>query len=137
MGEDEALLRNMVIEKGLSDTIRFRGFCASPRDEMLEADALIFPSLYEGMPNVLVEALASGLPVIASDIFASRDIIDNNDCVNWFDLQDPSSLSQCIMDYMSGPDIMYCRRDRGLALIERFSPSKLARNYKDIYRTLI
>ncbi len=65
VGEDESMLKQRVQESGIEDTIKFRGFCTKPRAEMLSADALIFPSLYEGMPNVLVEALAAGIKINA------------------------------------------------------------------------
>ncbi len=137
VGEDEPMLKQKIKALDLSDTIHLRGFCNMPRAEMLTADALIFPSLYEGMPNVLVEALASGLPVIASDIFASRDIIGNEDCVNWFNPSDAAALAACIESYMSGSELMYIRVGKGIELAKRFNAPLLANNYQAVYRELI
>ncbi len=52
--------------RGVADRVRFLGFQASPEAYFLAAEVLLMPSRWEGMPNVALEALAYGLPVIAT-----------------------------------------------------------------------
>ena len=59
------------------------------------SDFLVCPSLYEGMPTVVLDALGFGLPVIASDIPSLREIL-TTDCAVFVRRNDPTSLSQAI-----------------------------------------
>jgi len=66
-GPEEQALRNVVAELGLDDRVHFLGQVRGLRTLMRKADAFILSSRYEGFPNVLLEALAGGLPVVATD----------------------------------------------------------------------
>jgi glycosyltransferase involved in cell wall biosynthesis len=136
-GELEALLKSHVQRRGLDGRIMFRGFCADIRREMSKSDLLIFPSIYEGMPNVLVEAMASGLPVIASDIPASRDVVKGIDCVEWIDPYDKVKLSKAIKLFLDDPQPFFMRAKNGLEIVKRFSVSSMAKQYADIYKGLV
>lgn len=62
---------------GLSpERVRFCGPTAEPATYLCAADVLVLPSAGEGLSNVLLEAMAYGLPVIASDIPGNREVID-------------------------------------------------------------
>ncbi len=58
----------------LTQNIEFVGHVASPAPWIAAADALCLPSLFEGFPNVMLEAMALGTPVIASDIAVVRSL---------------------------------------------------------------
>lgn len=78
-------------ELGLTDYIAFYDPVTDILSEYRKADALILPSLYEGFPNVVCEAMSCGLPVLCSDICDNRIIV--RDKVNGF-LFDPSSVTE-------------------------------------------
>lgn len=54
--------------------VRLLGWCAKVANVLVAADAYLFPSQTEGLPNAVVEALATGLPVVASDLPALREL---------------------------------------------------------------
>ena len=58
--------------------IEFLGFRNDINKLMQASDIFIFPSLSEGLPNVVIEAMMSGLPIIASDIPGNSDLVSNN-----------------------------------------------------------
>ncbi len=65
---------------GLESVIHFRGW-QSPLQKWYEAlDAVVLPSRTEGMPNVVLEAMAMAVPVAATDVGGVRDLLDNGDC---------------------------------------------------------
>jgi glycosyltransferase involved in cell wall biosynthesis len=66
-GEDRPVLEALVDELGVTDTVALPGFTPNPYAAMRSASALCLSSRYEGMPTVLLEALALGCPVIATD----------------------------------------------------------------------
>lgn len=66
-GELETHIRQMAVDAGLEDAIVFVGKTQNPFQYEKYADVFVLPSLTEGIPNVLIEALAVGLPVIATD----------------------------------------------------------------------
>ncbi|MBL8200266.1 MAG: glycosyltransferase [Chromatiales bacterium] len=59
-------LREKSAALGLSDRVTFLGFLADPFPYYVHADALVLASRWEGFPNVVLEALASGIPVVAT-----------------------------------------------------------------------
>ena len=65
-GPDRAALEGRVREHGAADRIRFAGFDPAPWPFYAGADAVLVPSRWEGLPNVALEALACGTPVIAT-----------------------------------------------------------------------
>lgn len=78
-GEEEGKLREMVCKLGIQSSVIFHGFQKDVRSYMNVADVLVLPSHYEGMPNVVVEALACGLPAIVSNIPAHSMLFLNKE----------------------------------------------------------
>jgi len=66
------------LEKHASDHIRFLGARSDIRDLYAASDVFVLPSLWEGMPNAMLEALASGLPVVATDVGGVSEIVEND-----------------------------------------------------------
>jgi glycosyltransferase involved in cell wall biosynthesis len=65
-GPDEAALRDQAARLGVADGVTFRGFVANPYPLMRAADLYVLSSRWEGFPNVALEALACGTPVVAA-----------------------------------------------------------------------
>ncbi|GBF33832.1 capsular polysaccharide biosynthesis protein [Desulfocucumis palustris] len=74
-GELENSVKDQVREKRLEDRVFFLGVRSDVPRLMMAMDELIFPSIYEGMPNVVVEAQATGLPCIISDTITKEVVI--------------------------------------------------------------
>lgn len=74
-GPERAMLEQLAVELGVSDTTEFVGFDANPWRWMARADLFVLSSQSEGHPNAMFEALALDLPVIAAEYDASvRDL---------------------------------------------------------------
>ncbi len=73
-GPDEQLLRETVRKEGMSDRVHFMGWVPSERI-WPEVELLLMPSLHEGAPNAVLEALGYGIPVLASDIPEHGEIL--------------------------------------------------------------
>jgi glycosyltransferase involved in cell wall biosynthesis len=102
--------------------------------------ALIFPSTwYEGMPMVLIEALASGLPVIASRIGAMQEMIVPGYNGLHFESGNAEGLRLAVMEFMSADDGTL--KDYGAnaynSYIDNYTPEKNAKHLLGIYRQVI
>jgi glycosyltransferase involved in cell wall biosynthesis len=67
-GPQRELLERLVAERGLSERVHFAGFRADVPGILAASDLLVLPSRWEGMPNVILEAMASGKAVVATDV---------------------------------------------------------------------
>jgi glycosyltransferase involved in cell wall biosynthesis len=70
----EARLRELVNELGLADAVQFLGHVDRAKDYVLASDVFILPSQTEGMSNALVEALACGAAIVATDIPGNTEL---------------------------------------------------------------
>lgn len=89
-GNDKAMLLKAATDKGISDRVIFFGMSDNVEQLMQGMDALVFPSYFEGIPMALIEAQATGLPVIVSSAVTSE--IRLNDNVSFLHLSDGADV---------------------------------------------
>jgi glycosyltransferase involved in cell wall biosynthesis len=77
-GEQEAAIRARIAERGLDDAVVLCGFQKNPWKYIARADVFALTSHYEGFGNVLIEAMANGVPVVATASAGTRDIVRHN-----------------------------------------------------------
>ncbi len=78
-GDEEQNLKQLAADLHIADKVRLLGYCADLTDLYGAADLFVFPSLREGLPVALMEAMASGLPCIASRIRGNADLISDGE----------------------------------------------------------
>jgi glycosyltransferase involved in cell wall biosynthesis len=74
-GDEEPALRALIAARGLNDVVVLCGFQKNPWKYIARADVFALTSRYEGFGNVLVEAMACGVPVVATSSAGTRDIV--------------------------------------------------------------
>lgn len=78
-GELEQQLKNLISELHLENSITMTGYIKNPHEIYSQCEVFVFPSLFEGLGNVLLEALAFDMPIISSDCEAGpREILAPN-----------------------------------------------------------
>lgn len=90
---------------GISNLIKWEGASTTIEDYYLRADFLILPSRWEGVPNVLLEALGYGLPAIISDYRGNLEYVNDGEEVLVFKNGDSSDLSKKIMEVLSSTNL--------------------------------
>ena len=73
----EGTLRELVAELDLTDSVHFLGEREDIPELLHDADLFVLPSLFEGFPGALVEAMLAGCPIVASDLPTIRELIDD------------------------------------------------------------
>jgi glycosyltransferase involved in cell wall biosynthesis len=104
-------LQSRVDALGLSDRVRFVGAVASAGAEIAAADALVLPSRFEGMPNVVLEAMALGTPVVATRSGGTAELQADQPTAFWAAPGDPQSLAKAILRFAGDPDQAARNRD--------------------------
>lgn len=77
VGDLENEIRELVKQHSLQDYVTFYGQALEVHKVLQTLDCFILPSLWEGMPLSLLEAMASGIPVIATDVAGTREVIQH------------------------------------------------------------
>ncbi len=95
-GPDEDNLRKIVTQEGLSDYINFMGVTDNIYNRILQMDIIAIPSFWEGLPNILLESMVLGRPVIASRIDGITEVVTNNINALLFNPGDEDELSEAI-----------------------------------------
>jgi len=80
-GDCRAELSWMAKDMGIAEYVDFAGFLKpeAVKEHMLKSDVLVLPSLTEGLPRVIIEAMAVGLPVIATDVGSVKELVKNGE----------------------------------------------------------
>ncbi len=102
-GPERKNLEKFIVSLNLKDSVFLPGTVSNVQEVLVDSDLFIFPSLYEGFPNALGEAMAGGLPVIASNCSGNVDIVQDSVDGRLFAVGDVNALtrvaSEVIIDY--------------------------------------
>lgn len=100
-GELRADLEDQIAKLNLEDTVLLPGNIMNLPEMMQSADLFVLPSKYEGLPLVLLEAMASGLPAVGSSIKGTIDVIENGKNGLLTDLDDIDGLADAIIELLT------------------------------------
>ncbi|KKU05859.1 MAG: putative membrane protein [Parcubacteria group bacterium GW2011_GWA2_45_30] len=92
-GENRKKLQDQIKQCGLENTIFFTGFIPDAARYLKAFNIFVLPSLKEGLPYTLLEAMAAGLPTVAANVGGISDIIQNNENGLLIPAADPPALS--------------------------------------------
>ena len=97
-GDLKAHLEDVAAENGMRENLHLLGFRCDVYELLKAADAYIHPSFREGLPVSAMEALASGLPIVCSEIRGNVDVVENKKNGIWFSVNDLQSLQTAITE---------------------------------------
>jgi len=105
-------------------------------EEFSKSDILFMPSLSEGLPVVGVQALATGLAIVASEIGGFLDLVDNGENGYLIDVQDVPAFSRTLREIISNPKVLLQLREASLEKAHEFDIQKVVDQYQKIIQDL-
>lgn len=134
-GEEEPRLRDMAADAGIASRVHLLGFRGDAPDILAAGDLFVMPSLSEGLPLALVEAMATGLPIIASDVGGIPEVVARDTEAVLVPAASPPALAAAMRVLLGDADR---RAVLGAAAQRRayrdFSVATMATAYEALYR---
>jgi glycosyltransferase involved in cell wall biosynthesis len=120
LGAEEEHLKNLTKELHVADRVTFMGWIDEVEAIWENVDLLLFPSLHEGAPNAILEALAYDVPVLASDIPEHREILPQWNLLPTSDLMIWVNTLKAILENIPGSLEKICEEQYKIASKLRF-----------------
>ena len=137
-GDERGRLADRAMALGVLDHVHFAGRVEGPADHLRGADAFVLPSVAEGMSNSLLEAMATGLPCLASEIGGNTDLLGRGEAGLLLPADNPGAWTDAIARVLTDEDLA---RRLGAAARRRveadFSIEAVVDRYQELYRKLI
>ncbi len=105
-GEEKDRLKRATKNLGLEKHVHFLGVVADAYRILPQIDVVIVPSLWEGMPNVILEAMAAGRPVIASHIAGMDEVVVDGKTGLLFKPGDPQALAEAVLKLIGNNSLL-------------------------------
>lgn len=132
-GENHKKLQHKIDDLGLSQQVKLLGFRSDIKEILKAVDCFVFPSLREGLGMSAVEAVASGLPCVASNNRGVREVLTDSPFL--FEPHDCKTLVKH-MTAMLDSTTRTQEAERAQLTIDQFDISKSIENYKMIYHSI-
>ena len=137
-GEQEAALKQLARDLDIQDKVAFIGFQSNPYKFIARADVFVLSSLWEGLPTVLIEAMACGTPVVSTDCPSGPGEIITHE-VNGL-LVPPANteaLSAAILRVLKNKKLAQRLSRNGQDRAEDFRVEKIVRQYEELFLQVI
>ncbi len=136
-GPMKARLRARAEELGVRERVKLLGFRKDIAELHKMADIFVFPSLQEGLPVALMEAMASGLPIVASRIRGNEDLIQNNRGGYLVKAQDFEQLAEAISKMIKNPEQRDKMEKRNLEIIKHYGQDAVLQKMKEFFNEIV
>jgi glycosyltransferase involved in cell wall biosynthesis len=137
-GELRPELENMARQKGLADHFLFLGFRKDVKDLMRVFDVFCLPSLYEGLPNVVLEAMATAKPVVATAVDGTPELIVDGQTGYLVPPADPQALAEKISLLVADAGLSRRFGSSGLKRVQtEYSLQKQVEGFQNIYQSFV
>lgn len=135
-GPLRADIENEIKESCLGDRVSLFSYRQDWWGLLRSAAALVSMSRFEGQPNVVLEAMAAGCPVIVSDIPEHREILDEDSAI-FVQPENPAELAKAIKMLLIEPDAALYRAERAFSRVSGMTIKSTANEYEGILEKVL
>jgi glycosyltransferase involved in cell wall biosynthesis len=137
-GDEEQALRAQAAGSIAAERIHFLGERSDVPEILASSDLFVLPSLNEGLSIAMLEAMAVGVPVVATDVGGASDILTTGRTGWLVPSGDPAALADAIADALGHPERARDCAERAQALVETdFSIETHAQRLEALYRQVL
>ena len=135
-GNQEKELKQLAKDLDVADRVEFKGYVDHDDigDIYENSDVFVLPSSNEGMSNALLEAMASGLPVIVTDTGGTSELLDGNGVV--VPMGDPNAIAQAVCELRDDPKARRRMGAKSREIAERMGWGAVSDAYSRLYRDM-
>jgi glycosyltransferase involved in cell wall biosynthesis len=131
-------LQALVQALGLGDRFRFEGGVTDLRQHLATADVFVLPSRSEGFSNALIEAMASSLPVVATNVGGNAEAVQDGITGYIVPSEDADALSAAMIKLISNPASAVAMGSAGReSALERFTTERMMKSIAGAYGKLL
>jgi glycosyltransferase involved in cell wall biosynthesis len=136
-GPDEAMLRSLAGELGVSEHVHFTGYQGNTRPFFEVMDIFALASAYEGLPVALLEAMFARLPVVATRVSGIPSVVRTGETGFLVEPKNPEELADRLLVLLNDAALRETMGETGLALVRaNFSADRYVGQFDDLYQGL-
>lgn len=136
-GDLRAEARALLEEAGVADLAWLPGASSQIPEFLRSMDVFVLPSLNEGISNTILEAMATGLPVIATEVGGNPELL-TSETGRLVPSADPAALARAMKDYLEAPALMKAHGVAGRRRAEQsFSLTVMTEQYLSVYDSVL
>jgi glycosyltransferase involved in cell wall biosynthesis len=136
-GRERPQLERQTARLGVQEQVLFAGFRSDVQSWIQACDVIVNPSLTEGMPNAVLEAMALGTPVVATAVGGVPDMIEDGVSGLLVSPGDPSALARAVLDLFADSSKALRLARAAQIQIQKFSPAHQRRLLLDLYAKVL
>ena len=131
-GEEKIEIEKLVIEKELTSSVLFLGLQKDVFSYLFNADLFLLPSLYEGVPMTLIEAMGTGLPIVATDVGGIHDMLVDRMSASLVTL-DSNEIAEACIELLRDKNLRELYGKNAYRDSSKFSVNLMAKKYIELY----
>ncbi len=135
-GPLEEELKQSIAAKSLQENFVFTGYLKGLSEYLQFCDLLVLPSLWEGLPRVILEAFNQGRPAIATDIPGTAEVLEDRKNGLVVKARSAEDLARAMREVLEHPETLAGMQAGALASSKKYSFEAMVRNYHELYQEL-
>jgi glycosyltransferase involved in cell wall biosynthesis len=137
-GEMRPALERLAAELQLGSAVRFHGYRDDVRPFLAAADAFVLSSVSEGIAISLLEAMAAALPVVATRVGGTPEVVVDSGTGYLVPARDPAAMAEALITLLSQPEHARSLGDAGRARVEEcFTLGATVQAYESLYLEML
>jgi glycosyltransferase involved in cell wall biosynthesis len=136
-GRERGSIERKAIESGLRERVLMPGYRSDARDYLTYFHAFVLPSLTEGLPVTLLEAMQAGIPIIATNVGGIPDVLDNGSCGLLVEPCKADLIAEALSTIIHNGSDVRQMADRAYQRVKNsYSARAMAEEYSNIYEKI-